>query len=237
MTSTLSVINLSSAEILTQITGQEIQSHHLTHRVMFLASLSTVLVGVSYADEKLDTQEKIYLKKILSQFVLPESSTSKMIGLMLQNIARNKIYMQPDALKTLVHTLSNSEKVLMLGLGCKLATVDGSVEESEKQYLRKIAQVISIDSEHLNVLLSCLAEKGISADWQAIEKARYLLDPQHFQNIDPAIVKAASYLCSKLPKQANPELGQARKKPSYEKLESFQGFRGQLSAICDELAS
>jgi uncharacterized tellurite resistance protein B-like protein len=79
MTSTLSVTNLSSAEILKQITGQEIQNHHLTPRVMFLSSLATVLVGVIYADNNLADEERKYTQKILSQFVLPESSTGKMV--------------------------------------------------------------------------------------------------------------------------------------------------------------
>jgi uncharacterized tellurite resistance protein B-like protein/GTPase SAR1 family protein len=237
MTSTISVTELSSAEILTQITGQEIQSHHLTPRVMFLSSLATVLVGVTYADQTLADEERLYVQKVLSQFVLPESGTGKMVKLMLQGIRKNRIYVNSGALKSLVRTLSASEKLLLLGFGYKLAAVDGSVGELEKLYLRQISKVLSIPDEHLNVLSSCLTGEGVSPDWDAIEELRYLLDPQRFQNIDPGLVKAASYICSKLPKQVKPGLGQVRNKPSYEKLETFQGFRGQLSSICDELAS
>ncbi len=237
MTSTLSVTELSSAEILTQITGQQIQSHHLTPRVMFLSSLSTVLVGVTYADEKVADEEKLYIQKILSQFAVPESINSNLVKVMIQGIRKHRTYLHSGALKRLAQTLSPSEKLLVVGLGCKLATADGSVGESEKQYLCKITQAISVPNEHLNVLLSCLANDGVNSHWDSIEELRYLLDPQRFQNIDLGLVKVASYICSKLPKQVKPGLGQVRNKPSYEKLEVFQGFRGRLSSLCDELTA
>jgi uncharacterized tellurite resistance protein B-like protein/GTPase SAR1 family protein len=237
MTSTLSATELSSTEILTQITGQEIQSYHLTPRVMFLSSLVTVLVGVTYADHVLADEERLYVQRILSQFVLPESETGQMVKLMLQGIRKNRTYTNLDALENLVQTLSASERLLLLGFGCKLATVDGFVGKPENQYLCQVAKVISISNEHLNVLLSRLANEDIDSDRVAIKELFYLLDPQRFKDIDPGIVKAASYIRSKLYKQVQSDFSQARKKPSYEKLKIFQGFRDQLNSICDELAS
>ncbi len=59
MSSTLEARTSDSAELLTQITGQEVLSHQLTPRIVFLSSMATVLVGVAYADGRLADREKV----------------------------------------------------------------------------------------------------------------------------------------------------------------------------------
>ncbi len=232
MPSTLSTKPLNNTEILTQITGKSVQSHHLTPRFLFLSAMTTVLVGVIYSDGQVADQEKSYLKKVFSQFAAPESTLGKILWLMARGIRDNRIYSNQSALTCLTQELSESEKLLILGFGCRVAVVDGVVEEQEREYLRQVAIALNISDVYAIALLS---DSATDIDASILNELHCLLDPQRFQNLEPAIVKAASWLRSKLPQQAKPEAVQVRPKPSYEKLEKFEGFRGQLSAICNDL--
>ncbi|MGC1305788.1 MAG: dynamin family protein [Phormidesmis sp.] len=235
MSSTLAAKKLNGAEILTQITGQKILERHLTSQVMFLSAMTTVLVGVTCADGNIADQEKRYLQKVLSQFASPSSNVGKMISLMLKGVRKHKIYSRLEELKCLTETLSLSEKLIILGFGYRLATADGTVETQEKQYLRTVANTIDVPAQQLNALFSCLDGKPTEVEESAVEELRSLLDPQRFQNIDPAIVNAASFLSSKFSAKPKSTVSVARRKPSYAKLEEFQGYQEQLSQICADL--
>lgn len=235
MSSTPAVKTLNSAEILTQITGQKVLDRHLTPQVMFLSAMTTVLVGVIYADGELADKEKLYIQRVLNQFVSPSSSLGKMISLMLKGVRKSKIYSQLEALKCLTETLSASEKLIILGFGYRLASADGNVDIREKQYLRTVANAINVSSQQLSAMFSCLDGKHSEVEESAVEELRWLLDPQRFQNIDAAIVNAASFLSSKFLTKPKATVSLANRKPSYAKLEAFQGYQEQLSHICTDL--
>ncbi len=115
MSSTLAAKRLNSAGILTQITGQTVLSHHLTPQVMFLSSMTAVLVGVTYADGEVADQEKKYLQKVLTQFVSPDSDIKETISLMVKGVRKTETYSNTEALRCLMETLSLSEKLVILG--------------------------------------------------------------------------------------------------------------------------
>lgn len=235
MSSTLEARTLDSAELLTQIMGQKVLKRHLTPRIMFLSSMATVLVGVAYADGQLADREKIYLQKLLSQFVSPKSSFGKMISRMLMGVQRHKIYTRPAALICLTSSLSASEKLVILGFGYRLAMADGHAEAKERQYLETVASDIDIAPQQVKALFSCLSGKQSEVDKDTLKGLHWLLDPQRFQDIDPAIVNAASFLSSKFlvhPKKVSQSI---RSKPSYAKLEKFQHYQEQLGTICNDL--
>ncbi|CAN5794193.1 hypothetical protein BH23CYA1_BH23CYA1_07110 [soil metagenome] len=235
MSSTLAAKKLNGADILTQITGQKVLDRHLTPRVMFLSAMTTVLVGVAYADGQLADREKLYLQKVLSQFASPESSLGKMISLMLKGIRKHEIYNRLDAISCLTDSLSVSEKLIILGFGHRLAIADGCAEVQERKYLNTVASVIDVPAHQVKALLSCLDGKRAEVKQEAVEELRWLLDPQRFQNIDAAIVNAASFLSSKFLAQPKSASRPASRKPSYAKLEKFQGYQAQLSQICTDL--
>lgn len=232
---TLSTAEITSAEILTQITGQSVQTHQLTPRLLFLSGMATVLVGTIYADGQLADQEKHYLQRVLRQFVTPESSFGQMISLLVRGIRKNRTYANQSTLTCLTQTLSESERLLILGFGCRLAISDGEVEQREVDYLRQVAIALNISDSYAIALLTNPETDTPDVDASVFNELHCLLDPQRFQNIDPTIVKAASFIRSKLPYEVKPELSEVRHKPSYEKFEKFEGFRGQLSSICDDL--
>ncbi len=62
-----------------------------------------------------------------------------------------------------------------------------------------------------------------------------MLDPQRFSKFDAAINKATSFLSSKLLAQPTNTSDMKGYKPSYAKLEKFQGYREQLASICADL--
>ena len=235
MSSTVTERALSRSEILTQITGQSVLDRHLTPRIMFLSAMTTVLVGVAYADGQLAESEKVYLQKVLGQFVLPESNLGKMITLMLKGVRKHKIYESSDAISCLTDSLSVSEKLIILGFGHRLAIADGHAEAQERQYLDTVANSIGVPNQQAKTLSFCLYGKQSEVSPEAVEKLRWLLDPQRFQNIDPAIVRAASFFSSKFLTQPKNISQLAIRKPSYAKLEKFQGYQEQLGSICTDL--
>lgn len=235
MPSTLSTVGITSSEILTQITGRAVQTDQLTPRLLFLSGMATVLVGTIYADGQLADQEKHYLQKVLKHFVTSDSSFSQMISLMVRGIRKNRTYANQSALTCLTQTLSESERLLILGLGCRLALADGEVEQRELAYLRQAAIALNISDNYVIALLTNPATDTPDVAASVFDELHCLLDPQRFQNIDPTIVNAASFIRSKLPQQVKPEVSKVRHQSSYEKFEKFEEFRGQLSLICDDL--
>ncbi|MEO1386181.1 MAG: dynamin family protein [Cyanobacteria bacterium J06634_6] len=235
MSSTLAVHALDSSEILRQITGQQVLERHLTPRIMFLSAMTTVLVGVAYADGQLAEQEKAYLQKVLNQLVSSRSGMRKLASLMLKGIRKDKTYTRLDAISCLTESLSASEKLIILGFGYGLAIADGHTEARERQYLDTVASAIDVPAQQVEALFSCLEGKQSEVKPDTIEELRWLLDPQRFQNIDAAIVNAASSLSSKFSAQAEHLSHTASGKLSYVKLEKFQGYQEQLSQICTDL--
>ena len=235
MSSTLETRTLDSAKILAQITGQNLPNQHLTPQIMFLSAMTSVLAGVAYSDGQLTDQEKLCFKETLSQLVSPKSSAGKIISLMLKGIQKHKIYTDIDAIGCLANELSVSEKLIILGFGHRLAIADGYVEAKERQYLDTVASAIGVPDQHVKAFFSCLDNKQSEVSPDAIEELRWLLDPQRFQNIDPEVVRAASFFPSKFLTQPKNVSQLNSHKPSYAKLEKFQDYRKQLGLICTDL--
>ena len=210
---------------------------HLTPRVMFLSSLTTVLVGVTYADGQLADEEIRYLQRVLSQFVAPDSASGQMISLMMNGVRKHRTYAHQGSLKCLTQTLSESEKLIILCFGCRLAAADGCTEDAEKRYLCQVAAAMSMPAKYVGALFLLTDGKPNQVDEAVANELRCLIDPQRFQSIDKAIVKAASFLQAQLFTQIKPVVSNSVvvTKPSYAKLEKFQGHQEQLSAICGEL--
>lgn len=235
MSSVTAQSKLSRTEILTQITGQKEFSDRLTPQVMFALALTAVLAGVAYADGNLEDREKQYLQKVLKQFISPGSSLGKMVTSMLQGMRQHKIYARLDAITYLASPLSISEKLIVLGFGHRLAVADGHAEAQERRYLETIASNIGVPEQQTNALFSCLDGDQSKVSSEDIEELRWLLDPQRFQAIDTAIVKAAHFFSHKFLAQPQNSLSPVNRQLSYAKLEKFRGYQEQLGSICDDL--
>ncbi|EDX84577.1 Dynamin family protein [Synechococcus sp. PCC 7335] len=158
-----------------------------------------------------------------------------MISQMLKGVQRHKIYARPNAISCLMSTLSVSEKLIILGFGSRLAISDGYAAVKERQYLNTVASTIDVPAQQLKALSSCISGKQSEVDQDVVEELRCLLDPQRFQNIDAAIVNAASFLSSRFLTKPKSTVSVASRKPSYAKLKKFQGYQEQLSQIYTDL--
>ena len=196
-------------------------------------------MGVAYADEQLRVEEKKYFQRVISQFVSPDSSLGQTIRLMIKGVCRNKIYSQLQSIKCLVQALSESERLIILCFGCRLSAADGCVQSSEKRYLCQVAEAMSMPAQYIATLFFLADGDYTKADPFIVSELKQLIDPQRFQSIDPAIVKAASFIRSKFFENVQPSAvnlqKMANRKLSYEKLEKFQGYQNRLGDICTEL--
>ena len=67
------------AVLLTQITNQDIHEKYVTHRLLFLTALVTLLTGVMYADGQVTESEKQHFKSIIGDFIPSQSHIGQLI--------------------------------------------------------------------------------------------------------------------------------------------------------------
>jgi uncharacterized tellurite resistance protein B-like protein/tRNA U34 5-carboxymethylaminomethyl modifying GTPase MnmE/TrmE len=220
------------AELLSQITEQKIRQESITPRLIFLAALATVLVGVTFADNQVTDEEKQHLLKILNQFIPPGSGMNALVKLMLQGVQKNRIYRKPNELLKLTRSLSESEKLLLLGFGYEISMADGSIAPEEQKYLQAIAKFFSIEPQHLAVLEAGISKQDV--DPTALEEVNNLLDPTRFQSLDPIFAHAANTIRSILPVKATHQRNHQPTTVAYKALEKFQKDRKQLDQVCSQ---
>lgn len=229
MVAELSLPGSDVAELLSQITGQKIRQETLTPRLIFLAALATVLVGVTFADNQVTDEEKQQLQKILSQFIPPSSGMNSLVKLMLQGVQKHQIYRKPNELLKLTNSLSESEKLLLLGFGYEISMADGSIAPQEQKYLQAIAKCFNVATQHLAVLEAGISKQDV--DPTALDEVNNLLDPTRFQSLDPIFANAANTIRSSLPTKAKHQRNQ-HTTIAYKELEKFQQDRKQLDQVC-----
>ncbi len=233
MVAELSLLGLDSTDLLSQITGQKIRQETLTPRFIFLAALATVLVGVTFADSHVTEEEKQHLQKTLNQFIPAGSGMNSLVKLMLQGVQKHQIYRKPSELLKLTSSLSESEKLLLLGFGYEMAMADGSIAPQEQKYLQAVAKCLSVATQHLTVLEAGMS--GQDVDPVSLNEVCDLLDPVRFQSLDPIFANAADIIRSSLPTGDKHQHSQQHANISYKELERFQQDREQLDQLCLKL--
>ena len=221
------------AELLTQVVGQEISPAKISHRLVFITALSALLMGVMYADGQVAESEKQQLKSLIGHFIPSSSGIGQLMRSILLNVQQKKIYANRNALSQLTQKLSESEKLLIVGLCYELAAADGDIAAKESQYIEAVSNVLSIDSKYL----SRLRGDHQNTNDETLGEVHTLLDPQYFQGLDPAFARAASIIRTKLVK--NKVCGTSNKVSpvSYLKLQSFKELNKKLVEIAAKLLS
>lgn len=223
------------AELLSQLTGHELHSKQVTRLLIFLSALSTVLVGVTYADSQVTDEEKQRLQRILTQFIPSNSSLYQLVRLILKGVQQHKAYRNSHTLTQLVASLSESEKLLLIAFGYEIAAADGSIDPQEQKYLQALAHHFGIDPQHASVLETGLAGQALTRP-EALQDIYNLLAPVRFQSLDPVFANAASNILKRLPAIAEPKHSTHQKITiSYEALRQFQEHRQRLSEVCAHL--
>ena len=223
-------------ELLSKVTGKNLDARDVTPPVLFLAALITVLLGVMFADQKVTEEEKQRWQKTLNRFIPEEGNARQLAMLLSKGIREQKIYINSYETLTLLMAFSESERLLLVGFGYEMSAADGSIDESEKQYLRQVAILAELKPSYLDVFEAGFTQQSVS-DLAVLEEVRSLLDPARFHELDTLFVKAASDLLSTLPAApvAPKQESSGSQVASYDNLKKFQASRRQLDSLCNQL--
>lgn len=229
----ISLINSESLALLSRMAGQELQKKDATPAVVFMASLLCVLMGVIYQDGKITPEERERWQTNLTRLIPPNSNLKKLVPIFTKHILFFRIYKNFNDLLLLMSTLSDSEKLLLIGFGYQMSASDGEIELREKDYLENLANQINIDSRHIQIFESAFTDVIIE-DQEALIEVHSLLDPAQFQLLDNIFVLAAKNIVEVLPAKPRLKRDKIRVLPNYDNLKQFQEYRQQLNNICDQ---
>ncbi|SKB11908.1 conserved hypothetical protein [Planktothrix sp. PCC 11201] len=229
----ISLINSESLALLSRMAGQELQKKDATPAVVFMASLLCVLMGVIYQDDKITPQERERWQTNLTRLIPPNSNLKKLVPIFTKHILFFKIHKNFHDLLLLISTLSDSEKLLLIGFGYQMSASDGEMELREKDYLENLANQVNIDSRHIQIFESAFTDLVIE-DQEALIEVHSLLDLAQFQLLDNIFVVAAKNIVEILPAKPRIKRDKIRVLPNYDNLKQFQEYRQQLNNICDQ---
>ena len=227
----ISLINSESLALLSRMAGQELQKKDATPAVVFMASLLCVLMGVIYQDGKITPEERERWQTNLTRLIPANSNLKKLVPIFTKHILFFRIYNNFNDLLLLMSTLSDSEKLLLIGFGYQMSASDGEIELREKDYLENLANQINIDSRHIQIFESAFTDLIIE-DQEALIEVHSLLDPAQFQLLDNIFVLAAKNIVEVLPAKPKLKRDKIRVLPNYDNLKQFQEYRQELDNIC-----
>jgi len=217
--------------LLSQIANQDINLADISPLELFMANLTSLLLGVAAVDGQVTEAEKLHLKNTLTRLHLLEGEMGKLTRLMIEGIRRQRTFTKIQDQVTLAEPLTKSQRLLLIGLGYEMSAADGSIDPKELEYLERLAAALNLEPQHLNILEACFARQETS-DPTALEEVRYLLDPARFHDLDIIFTEAASVLVELLPQPANTEpVVEHHVTTAYADLEQFQQTRNQLDQI------
>jgi len=220
-----------AVDLISRITAKNLAHRDATPSVIFLASLISVLLGVIFIDGKVAEEEKKTLLKTLYRFSSPESDVRKLTHLMIKGVKENQIYRKSDDLLTLTASLTESQRLLLIGFGYEMSAADGEMDSREKNYLEMLGKCLNINSEYLTVFEAAFTHQE-NLNLAILEEVRFLLEPVRFQGLDTVFVKAARDMLDILPALTEKKSTQQSFAISYDELKQFQEHRQQLDNIC-----
>jgi tRNA U34 5-carboxymethylaminomethyl modifying GTPase MnmE/TrmE/uncharacterized tellurite resistance protein B-like protein len=230
----ISLINADTVDLLSRITGHELEEEDLSPLVVFLAALVCVLLGVISVDNQVTSEETQQLLITLRRFIPETGNVRELVKLMKQGVRFQKTYQNINELLLLTASFSESEKLLLIGLGYEMSAADGDMDAREKKYLENLANRLRLEPQYLNVLESAFSNPA-SVDKEYLEKVRFLLDPVWFHDLDSVFVKAASQMLAVLPVVSEKKKSQQHRTISYEALQAFQECKRQLDQKCVDI--
>ena len=222
------LIGSQAIKLLSKLTGQELTVHDITPQVVFMADLIALLKGVIHADAKVSEDEVAQFKATLAKLNLSSKQTVEVAKLLLSGVQKYKLHSEIDDFLILLVPLSEAEKLLLFGLGYRMAMADSSLDASESSYLRDLGKRLEIESRYLDVLESSFG--GKSYNNQDFQEICDLVDPARFHDLGTVFVNAADDLLTTLNQLVKIEIKEPQNVPSstvsvsgeYQKLQGFQ---------------
>ncbi len=233
---TTETITPKAVELLSRIVGQRLDNRSVTSPLPFLTALITILLGVMFADQAVTEEEKQRWQKTLNRFIPAEGNFRQLSQLLSKGVREQKVYANSQEVLTLLEPFSESKKLLIIGFGYEMSAADGSIDESEKKYLQRVAALVGLKPSHLDVLEAGFTKQPI-ADLGALAEVRSLLDPARFHELDTLFVEAANDLLLNFPviPAVNKPTVSDSQVTSYDRLKEFQSSRRQLDSLCNQL--
>ncbi|MEG4532893.1 dynamin family protein [Microcoleus sp. D2_18a_D3] len=229
-----SLISPQTIELVSLLTGQKLRKEDITPPVLFLGGLVTVLLGVIHADGTVSAEETQRLRATLTELIPPNSSFGPLVVPMVKGVREQQVYKKMQELLALTACFSEEDKLLLISFGYQMSAADGTMDDSEKEYLILIGNTLEIDSRYLAVLEASFSNQAI-ADTAALAEVHRLLAPAQFQSLDSMFVRAASHIIGHLPAKPKHKINQNQSVSSYQELKKFQLYRQQLDAVCGKL--
>lgn len=228
------LIGSQAVKLLSKLTGQELTVHDVTPQMVFMADLIALLKGVIHADEKVSEDEVAQFKTTLARLDLTNKQTVEIAMLLESGVQKYKLHDEIDDFLILLVPLSEAEKLLLFGLGYRMAIADSILDTSESKYLRDLGKRLEIESRYLDVLESSFA--GKSYNNQDFQEVCELVDPARFHDLGTVFVNAADDLLTALNQLVKIEIEEPQPVASptgsvsgeYQKL---QGFRLQKQSL------
>lgn len=191
------LVDPNGLALVSKMTGQDINHETLNPVMIFLAALVTILLGVIAIDGVVAEEEEQHLQTLLNALIPPDNPVHPQVQQMIHRVEAQQFYLDPQHLQTLIAPLSESERLLLLGLGYEMAATDGEVDVREKLYLQAIAQRLALAPHHQRVL-----EVGFMGDRVedaiALDQVKTLLNPNLFTSLDAVCVNFAHNILSLL---------------------------------------
>ncbi|MEE3718177.1 dynamin family protein [Tumidithrix elongata RA019] len=241
------LIGNQAVQVLSQLTRQNLLITDITPQVVFMTNLITLSMGVAHADQKVTEDEVNHLRDTLNKLNLSNRKTIELVLLILTGVKTSKLYSKIDDFLILLVPLSEAEKLLLFGLGYKIAMADSSLDDRERNYLRTLGNRLEIEPRHLDVLeYSFSGKQYIFTD---LEEVLTLIDPVRFRDLGTVFINAANNLIEALnkPPKVEEQLSQSTitsvepRNGEYRKLNDFkiwkQTFRkrvNHLSQLIDD---
>jgi len=229
-----SLISPQTIELVSLLTGQKLRKEDITPPVLFMGGLVTVLLGVIHADGTVSAEETQRLRATLTELIPPNSSFGPLVMPMVKGVREQQVYKKMQELLALTACFSEEDKLLLISFGYQMSAADGTMDDSEKEYLILIGNTLEIDSRYLAVLEARFSNQAI-ADTAALAEVHRLLDPAQFQSLDAMFVRAASHIIGHLPAKPKHKTNQNQSVSSYQELKKFQLYRQQLDGVCGKL--
>ena len=240
-------VGAEAIALLSRMTGEDLQSEHISPSVLFLAAISTLLLKVMCADGVVSEDEKRHFQMTLKQVIPSQGDLRRLVKSMVSRVKKQKLYNDSRTLQTLTSSFSQSEKLLLISFGYQMSSIDGTMHVKELKELNKIGSYLNLNSEYLDVLEHIFKGESVR-DRTALNKVRRLLDPSQFYDLEPIFKKAASLIEDRFPQpeeepaevltaekggNAYLKLAQLKKIKTQTSIQGYHYFQ-ILQSLCDE---
>lgn len=194
----LRFVSLDAVELLSRLTNKKFVKTDINDTLIFLSVLLIVTWGVIEADGMQQEAEKKLLAKTINRLIPRKNSKIREImEILLHKVPQTGIYQHPQEWLKLAASLTEPEKILMIGFCYEMSAIDGEISIEEKNYLRSAATLLGIELKYTAVLESGFGGDGIE-DTTTFDELQSLIHPDKFQEMDEVFVEAAKYILDSL---------------------------------------